>query len=633
MKISYNHLINCIQQRPCIDELSDKLFQLGHEHEVNNNIFDFEFTPNRGDCLSVRGLLRDLKIFYDLTLEEPVYEKEIKKCKFNFFNNAVNHCRNISFMKLEIFETTNNYNGKLKDYFYDLDLKKINFFTDVSNFVSYETGQPTHCYDSSLLKIPLSLDYLKENYKFDTLLDKSIEIEKGNLVFFDKDNKVINFAGIVGGISSACKKNTKSVIVECAHFDPEIILGKSLRYGITSDAAHKFERYTDPNCHEYVLRRFIKIVEDHAEIKSLEIFSENYSNDELASIYYDFYKINEILGTNISEKDCLNYLNRLGFLIKEDQILIPSHRNDIISMNDIAEEIARSIGYNNIDTKEFNISIDNKSNKDLEEKKLKKLLVDSGFFEVINDPFSLISSDSNISVDNPLDSNKKFLRTDLKDSLLQNLSYNERRQKDSIKLFEISNIYTKDSSERVVGIVASGRLNKNYEDFSKKIESKHIKELLQKYTNIENIKFETISRDSINSKSKYPIIYLEFSFDSSLKVDYEHNDFNLDDINNKKYLKISEYPSSTRDLSFSIKDFSKSQALQDLIHGFQNDLLKEVFIFDYFENEKGKEIKIGFRFIFQSKDSNLTDEMVNDAMNLIIKNALKINTVTIPGLW
>ena len=72
MKISYNHLINCIQQKPCIDELSDKLFQLGHEHEVNNNIFDFEFTPNRGDCLSVRGLLRDLKIFYDLTLEEPV---------------------------------------------------------------------------------------------------------------------------------------------------------------------------------------------------------------------------------------------------------------------------------------------------------------------------------------------------------------------------------------------------------------------------------------------------------------------------------------------------------------------------------------------------------------------------------
>ena len=115
-------------------------------------------------------------------------------------------------------------------------------------------------------------------------------------------------------------------------------------------------------------------------------------------------------------------MNRLGFLIQEDQILIPSHRNDIISMNDIAEEIARSVGYNNLGTKEFNISIDNKSNKDLEEKKLKKLLVDSGFFEVINDPFSLISSDSTITIDNPLDSNRKFLRTDLKDSLLQNLS-------------------------------------------------------------------------------------------------------------------------------------------------------------------------------------------------------------------
>ena len=146
-------------------------------------------------------------------------------------------------------------------------------------------------------------------------------------------------------------------------------------------------------------------------------------------------------------------------------------------MNDIAEEIARTIGYNNIDNKDFNIQLNNKSNKDLEEKKLKKLLTDSGFYEVINGPFSSISSDLSVSVDNPLDSSRKYLRTNLKDSLIQNLSYNERRQKDSIKLFEISNIYIKDTdlSKRVVGIIASGRLSKNYEDFSKKIESKYIK--------------------------------------------------------------------------------------------------------------------------------------------------------------
>ena len=400
MKISYKHLIDCIPQKPCTSELSDKLFQLGHEHEVKENIFNFEFTPNRGDCLSIRGLLRDLSAFYDLSFDQPIYKKNIKKAEFNFENNAENHCKNISFMLLEVCESINDYRGSLKNYFCDLDLKKINFFTDVSNFISYETGQPTHCYDLASLKMPLSLDYLKDDFKFETLLDKSVEIEKGNLVFFDKDKEVINFAGIVGGMSTACNSNTRSVIVECAHFNPEIILGKSVKYGITSDAAHKFERYTDPNCHDYVLRRFIKIVEEHVEIKNLELFTENHLNNKLTSISYDFHKINKILGTNISQEECYRCLNRLGFSIDDDKIIVPSHRNDINSMNDIAEEIARTIGYNNIDNKDFNIQLNNKPNKDLEEKKLKKLLTDSGFYEVINGPFSSISSDLSISVDN-----------------------------------------------------------------------------------------------------------------------------------------------------------------------------------------------------------------------------------------
>ena len=91
------------------------------------------------------------------------------------------------------------------------------------------------------------------------------------MVFYDKDNEVINLAGIVGGLNSACDKNTKSVIVECAYFNPEAIIGKSLKYDISSDAAYKFERNTDPSSHEYVLRRFISIVESHTKIKNVEI--------------------------------------------------------------------------------------------------------------------------------------------------------------------------------------------------------------------------------------------------------------------------------------------------------------------------------------------------------------------------
>ena len=97
MKIAYKHLINHIESKPNIEEISERLFQLGHEHEIENDIFDIEFTPNRGDCLSVIGLLRDLNVFYDIKFDNAKYEEEIDFFDLDFFNNAEEECQNISF--------------------------------------------------------------------------------------------------------------------------------------------------------------------------------------------------------------------------------------------------------------------------------------------------------------------------------------------------------------------------------------------------------------------------------------------------------------------------------------------------------------------------------------------------------
>ena len=99
-----------------------------------------------------------------------------------------------------------------------------------------------------------------------------------------------------------------------------------------------------------------------------------------------------------------------------------------------------------------------------------------------------------------------------------------------------------------------------------------------------------------------------------------------------RYVPISEFPSSKRDLSFSVKDFSKCKELEELILSYKNNLLKDTFIFDYYKNEKMKEIKIGFRFIFQSKDRTITDKEVDDVMNIIIEAALNHESISIPGL-
>ena len=183
MKIAYKHLLDHISPQVSTDDLSDKLFQLGHEHEIQDEIFDIEFTPNRGDCLSLKGLLQDLNVFYDIKFNVEKYEKEIPSLNINFVNNAKNDCKCISFLKIEIDGNIKKYNDKLDDYFSLFDVNKKNFFTDISNYLSYEMGQPTHCYDYNKIDDPITLEESSVSCNFNTLLDKEITLTKKNLVF------------------------------------------------------------------------------------------------------------------------------------------------------------------------------------------------------------------------------------------------------------------------------------------------------------------------------------------------------------------------------------------------------------------------------------------------------------------
>jgi len=638
MKVAYKHLVSYIPSKPNIDEISERFFQLGHEHEIEDEIFDMELTPNRGDCLSVHGLVRDLAPFYEIDLSSDIYEKELKKLDIGFVNHAPEACSHISFLKIDIEGEITSYGGKLKEYFKDLNINKNNFFTDISNYISYEMGQPTHCYDSKKIGNLFSLEIIEEDKKFHTLLEKEIVIKGRNLVFL-QDGKVINLAGVMGGKNTSCSTNTKSIIVECAYFNPEEIIGKSVKYDIKSDAAHKFERGVDPICHERVLRRFIQIVSNHANIKNVEIYKDNFVVYSPVKIPFDVNKISNILGISNDEKAFEEYLLKLGFGILDNTIIVPSYRNDVKNLNDIAEEIARVIGYNNIPATSFQISAANKvTDIKILEQNVKDFLIKNGFFEVVNNPFVNVEENHTIKVDNPLDSNRQYIRTNLERSLIENLLYNERRQQDSIKLFEISDVYSIDrnlKNKKVLGIICSGRVGKNYLDFSKKINIKYIRNLIKELLPTLNINPINIDRKSLNTKSNNEIIYLELELNSfnDLSPNFLSNQKrNSKDYNFIKYSPVSEFPSSSRDLSFSIKNIDKYYEIQDYLLAYKNDLIKEIFIFDFYNNQKNNEIKLGFRFIFQSTTSTITENEVNNVMEAIIKHTLSIDSVTIPGL-
>ncbi|MDB4244523.1 phenylalanine--tRNA ligase beta subunit-related protein, partial [Gammaproteobacteria bacterium] len=560
--------------------------------------------------------------------------EKLNELSLDFENLSKETCSQISFLKVEIDQIPKIYRGSLGNYFLDLSLNKNNFFTDISNYLSYETGQPTHCYDANTINGKLIFHEIDWDEEFETLLGKKITLTGKNPVF-SLNNQVINLAGVVGGKSTSCSVNTQTVIVECAFFQSEAIIGKSVKYDIQSEASHKFERGVDPECHDRVLRRFIKLVSEHTNIKDMSIISYKSKDNPITQIPVNVSKINQIIGINISVKEYLSYLSKLGFVVEEGFIKVPSFRSDVKKQNDLAEEVARVMGYDNIATSEISIPKKEKINHIDIENKLRYFLLDHGFYEVINSPFVSLSSEEAIKVDNPLDSNREYLRTNITNSLVDNLLFNERRQKDSVKLFEISDVYLSSNGinkKRKLSVIASGRVGLNYQEFSKKINKKYLTRLFQEILPNEVFNFEILPRDLLDTKIKNEIVALEVDIDrfptdilSYIEVSKPPEDF-------AQFNPISDLPCSFKDISYSIKDYSKTQALQDLLLKYQSDIIKNIYIFDYFKNEKQEEIKIGFRFVFQSKIMTLKSAEIEVVYNDIVRKSLKISGVTIPGI-
>ena len=632
MKINYLDLTNFLSEKPSKEELSQKLFQLGHEHEIHGDIFDMELTPNRGDCLSLIGLARDLAVFFGKSNSIDLFDDDIEPLEINFENLSPKDCPKISFLEIEIEDSKVEYKPYLENYFNTITSNKANLFTDISNYISYELGQPTHCFDKESIKTKLTFENRECNSTFNTLLNSEVTLQNSNCVF-TIDGEIISLAGVMGGASTACSLNTKKVLIECAYFNPESIIGKSIKYNLVSDAAHKFERGVDIASQELVLRRFAKVIQDHAKIKSIRFKSFGEAHNKNHKIPIDVNKINKILGTSLNKDEYLKYLNGLGFQIL-DEIIVPSYRHDIETNNDLAEEIARVIGYNNIRSTPINLQ-KIADNLDGKAAKLESLLVNNGFSEVINFPFTPNKEKESINIDNPLDSNRNNLRISLKDSLIVNLLYNERRQKDSIKLFEISDVYTKDKEikqQKKLGLIISGRQGHNYNDFSKKLDEKYLNNLLNENHDEGIFEITEIYRNNLDSKKKDKIYYVETALDDISESFFSKLGTQQKAIDFIKYKPISEYPSSTRDFSFVIEEVQVVHEIIDMLKNISDEIIKDSFLFDYYKDDQRKIIKLGYRFIFQSHLKTLSDSEINKKVNEILSTILEIEGVSIPGM-
>ena len=225
--------------------------------------------------------------------------------------------------------------------------------------------------------------------------------------------------------------------------------------------------------------------------------------------------------------------------------------------------------------------------------------------------------------------------------VIENLTYNERRQKDSIKLFEISDVYIKSENdspdqlitkEKRLAIIISGKQGLNYRDFSKKLDQNYLISLFKNLDVEIADNISLVDRNKLNSKIKTPIFTIEIDIDK-INFLFSDQDFVETILDNPiQYKPISEYPSSYRDFSFSISDYSILDNVITKIDESKAEHLKNFYMFDFFEDKKIKKIKIGYRFIFQSSERTLTDSEIEDSIKQILQPIISIDSVTIPGI-
>ena len=385
--------------------------------KLNDPIFEIGITPNRGDCLGVRGVARDLSA-KGVGKLKPLNFKKINQLEFASpiiwnINNDDNSCE---YVVSRYFKNVNNSKSPewLQKKLISLGLRPINALVDITNYITIDLGRPLHVFDADKIGKKLDMRLANANERILALDNKEYTLDKNTTVIADGDN-ALAVAGIIGGDYSGCTDDTKNVFLEVALFNPNSVAQTGRTLGINSDARYRFERGLDKNMVieglEYASYLINKIcgglVSKNIEAGKLDNFEHK--------INYKFDYFNKIIGLELDPQKQTKILKDLKFQInksneKECEVLVPSWRNDVKNKIDIVEEIIRIYGYENIKQSVPSASIDeidkidnsstNKKFKSI--KKLKKTLISNGISEVITFSFHSIRAQEILKGDKSL---------------------------------------------------------------------------------------------------------------------------------------------------------------------------------------------------------------------------------------
>lgn len=628
---------------------------------LKKETLDFDITSNRPDCLSMIGMARETAATLRTTYKMP--NMEYKVTSDANINDELSVEVKDSLCRRYMARGVKNVKIApspkwMQDRLLEAGVRPINNIVDITNFVMLEIGEPMHAFDKREIKTnTIVVEKALDGEKFVTLDETERELDNTILCIKDGERPVA-LAGIMGGQNSEVKQDTTEIIFECANFEGTNIRVNSKKLGIRTESSSRFEKDIDPNLAELALNRACALICELGCGDVMEGTIDIYNEvKKVSSISVDSNWINKFLGTNISKEEmkrCLDSVD-LETEINGDalDITIPTFRIDIAIKEDIAEEVARIYGYNNIEGTIFKVQTERepKYKKEILDEKVIEVMTASGLNQSIS--YSFISpkafdkislpEDSDlrrvVTIKNPLGEDYSVMRTTTLASMMESLSRNYSRNNSEAYLFEIGKVYIPSEDPTEIPTEKNILTVGIYGDVDY-LNIKGIVENLIEGLGVKGVKFlrETENPSFHPGKTAKLIVgrKTEAGVFGEIHPDVNENfgievpcyvaEINLDAIYENselenKYKALPKFPAVTRDIALIVDEEVLVQDIEDTIRKAGSNIVEKVELFDIYRGEQVEEGKksIAYAIVYRNESKTLTDKEVNKVHEKILR--------------
>ena len=642
----------------------------------SDTIFEIGLTPNRADAMSHYGVARDLLAALQFKEEINSDKKLLPLPKFNQIKYSSDE--NVS---VEILDSKKclRYSGIvikeinvaqspewLQKKLDSIGVKTINNIVDITNFILHDLGQPLHAFDlNQINNKTIKVRCPKKDTPFITLDGNERKLSQDDLMICD-DNKEMCIAGVFGGINSGVQSTTTEIFIESALFNPVSTRKTAKRHGLNTDASFRYERGVDP---EMVIPALVKATQMIIELAggkvSSEIIDVHPIKTENISFKINFNSIRKLCGFSLENEQMVNLLSFLDISSKIENdnqatVTVPAFRNDVTREADIAEEILRIYGYNNIDIpKKINSSpnFTTVKNSIALQQLVSNHLSSLGGFEILSNSLSKKSyseilnstkkeNQTYVQLLNPLSNDTEVLRQSLVYNALEVIKYNQQNGESNCNIYEWGKTYQlkndKYKEEEHLLIAISGLQNDEHWFNGKQKSSFHqLKGLVESIFKMLGIYFSSDIFSDFSSwaeglnytnnktnLARIGIINPNLSQEIGLKEDCFVAEINWQALLNLverqkvKFKPINKFQKVFRDLSILIEENVEMKDILNCINKLKIPILKSVSLFDIYRDKKNMEGKksYGLRFEFLHSDRTLKDNEVDKIMQSIQKN-------------